>query len=234
MALTCASAEAGPPFVTDDPEPVDFGRWEINTAVTGAWHGHQASLGVPSVDINYGAAPNVQLHAQPRLSIERDGNTEKGVDDTEIGIKYRFYERKSADESSFSLATYPMYMVPTGAKRLGPDRGTRGVFLPLWAQYDRGAWSVYGGSGYRLNRGPDGRNSTFTGVTVLRQFTEALQIGVEAFHETATSHDAGSTSGFNVGGTRQLSDRLNLLFSAGRSFGEGASNLFYVGLQAHF
>lgn len=233
-ALACVSAEAGPPFVTDDPEPVEFQHWEINSAVTGAWHGDVSSLGVPSVDINYGVVPNVQLHAQPRYSIERDGGTEKGIDDTEVGVKYRFYEHKAADDSSLMLAVYPMYMLATGARRLGADRGSRGIFLPLWAQYDRGPWTIYGGGGYRLNRGPDGRNSTFTGVTVLRQLEEKLQLGIEAFHETATATDAGSSSGFNIGGTRQLSDRLNLLFSAGRSFGEGAANLFYVGLQTRF
>jgi hypothetical protein len=26
---------AGPPFVTDDPEPVEYGHWEINNAVVG-------------------------------------------------------------------------------------------------------------------------------------------------------------------------------------------------------
>lgn len=30
LALTAASAFAGPPFRTDDPEPVDYQHWEIN------------------------------------------------------------------------------------------------------------------------------------------------------------------------------------------------------------
>ena len=232
-ALACGGAHAGPPFVTDDPEPVDFRHWEINTAATGALHGGQASLGLPSVDINYGIAPDVQLHAQPRFSIERGAETQKGIDDTEFGVKYRFYESKGEDRS-FMLGVYPMYQLATGARRLGPDRGTHGVFLPLWAQYDRGPWTVYGGGGYRINHGTDARNSTFAGVTVLRQLTDHLQLGVEAFHETATASVARSTSGFNLGGSRTLTQHLNLLFSAGRSFGDAAADLLYVGLQAHF
>lgn len=35
IVLACAMAHAGPPFVTDDPEPVELQRWEINTADTG-------------------------------------------------------------------------------------------------------------------------------------------------------------------------------------------------------
>jgi hypothetical protein len=233
LAFAPVIAAAGPPFLTDDPEPVDFGQWEINTAATGSWRAGSASLGVPSVDINYGVAPNVQLHAQPRFSIEHDGAAQKGFDDTEVGVKYRFYEDKR-DDRSFMLGIYPMYQVATGARRLGTDRGTHGVFLPVWAQYDRAAWTLYGGGGYRINHGPDARNSTFTGVTILRRITQELQLGVEAFRETATAIDARPTRGFNVGGARVLSPHFNVLFSAGRSFGDAASTLFYVGVQAHF
>lgn len=233
LSGAAAIAHAGPPFVTDDPEPVEYEHWEINTAATAAWRGGQASIGSPSVDINYGVAPNVQLHAQPRLSIERSAGTQQGIDDTEIGVKYRFFERKT-DDGSFMLAIYPMYELATGARRLGPDRGTHGVFLPVWAEYDSGAWTVYGGAGYRLNHGDDARNSTFTGVAVLRQVSEALQLGAEGFHETATAVGARSTSAFNVGGGVVLSPRLDLLFSAGRSFGDGSSDLAYFGLQVRF
>lgn len=233
LAGACASVHAGPPFVTDDPEPVDYRHWEINTAVTGAWHGGQASFGVPSIDINYGIAPDVQLHAQPRYSVERDTGTQKGIDDTEVGVKYRFYDYK-LDDRSFMLGVYPLYQLATGTKRLGPDRGTHGVFLPLWAQYESGAWTVYGGGGYRVNHGPDARNSTFTGVTILRNVREGLQLGVEGFHETPATWDARSTSGINIGGSQVLSPRLGLLFSAGRSSGEGASDLLYVGIQLRF
>jgi hypothetical protein len=233
LLCCCARAFAGPPFVTDDPEPVEATHWEINTAATGAWRSGQASLGLPSVDINYGAAPNVQLHAQPRYSVQRDGETQRGIDDTELGVKYRFWERK-ADAGSAMLGVYPMYQLATGARRLGADRGTHGIFLPLWAQYEQGGWTVYGGAGYRLNRGTGASNSTFTGVTVLRQVSDGLQIGAEVFHETPMAIDARSSTGFNLGGAHMLSPRLNLLFSAGRTFGDAAENLFYLGLQLHF
>lgn len=233
--LACASAAvlAGPPFVTDDPEPVDYRHWEINTAATGAWHSGRASLGLPSVDINYGAAPNLQLHAQPRYSIERDGDTRRGLDDTEVGVKYRLYERK-ADVASLMLGIYPMYQLSTGARRLGPDRGAKGMFLPVWAQYERGDWTAYGGWGYRINRGQDSRNSTFTGVTLLRKVAEGLQLGAEVFHETPAAMDAASTAGFNVGGTKALTEQMALLFSLGGSHGDERSNLFYLGLQTRF
>jgi hypothetical protein len=35
--LSAAPALAGPPFVTDDPEPVDYQHFEINTAMQGTY-----------------------------------------------------------------------------------------------------------------------------------------------------------------------------------------------------
>jgi hypothetical protein len=225
---------AGPPFVTDDPEPVEPHHWEINSAVTGSWHGNQASVGVPTLDINYGAIPDVQLHAQPRHSIEHgNGATARGVDDTEIGVKYRFFDRHN-DSSAVMLGIYPMYQLATGARRLGPDRGSHGILLPLWAQYEKGDWTLYGGSGYRIGRGADARNSLFNGATLLRQVRPGVQLGIEVFHETATTTVGGSTRGFNFGGTLKLAPGLNLLLSAGRSFAQTPSNLLYIGLQNHF
>ena len=90
MLMASRAAWAGPPFVTDDPEPVDHRRWEINSAITGNWGGGLRSAGIPSVDINYGVRPNLQMHAQPRFTYEKADQTHTGLDDTEVGMKYRF------------------------------------------------------------------------------------------------------------------------------------------------
>ena len=235
-ALSCCTAllaHAGPPFVTDDPEPVGLRHWEINTAATASWRGPQGSFGLPSVDINYGAGENVQLHAQPRFDLERGGGTNRGIDDTEVGIKYRFVDQ-GEEGHAFMMGVYPMLRLATGARRLGQDRGTHGVFLPMWLQLDRGPWTAYGGVGYRLNREVGGRNSTFAGLTILREVREGLQVGVEGFHETSTATAARPTTGFNVGAVKRLTGRLNLLASIGRARSESPVNLAYLGLQVHF
>src|SRR5580704_10565505 len=53
--LASETCFAGPPFLTDDPVPVDRGHWEINnfsagTLVKGAFAG-----AMPGVDANYGS-----------------------------------------------------------------------------------------------------------------------------------------------------------------------------------
>jgi hypothetical protein len=52
-------AFAGPPFITDDPEPVDLDHWEVYAFSAGAnGRGDTTGLG-PSMEVNYGAAPGL-------------------------------------------------------------------------------------------------------------------------------------------------------------------------------
>ena len=228
------AAWAGPPFVTDDPEPVEFHKWEINTAINGAWGDGQASVGAPTVDINYGALPNVQLHAQPRYSFVKDeAGKRHGLDDTEIGIKYRFLDVTRGDAHTMA-GVYPMYQLPTGARRLGEDRGRHQVFLPVWLQEEVGKWTFYGGMGYRFNRAPEGRNSTFAGGVLLYAISESLHLGGELFEESANAAGGARTRGGNLGGSLELSKAVSLLFSAGRSRSEITQTLAYIGLQTRF
>lgn len=215
--LLSTAAFAGPPFLTDDPEPVKYGHWEINYAVSKIWREGSTSTALPAVDINYGILPDVQVHAQPRFSREQGADgTHTGIDDTEVGIKYRFLSIENG-ATSFMAGIYPMLQLPTGDRALGATRGKLQSFLPLWAQFSHSGWTLYGGVGYRINQGLDNRNSVFTGATTLYQLSPGLQLGGEIFHETADAKDSSSTAGFNLGGIANLAPHYNLLFSAGRN-----------------
>src|SRR5579862_4574393 len=85
-------AYAGPPYVTDDPEPVDYQHWEfyiasIDQKVRGDWSGT-----APHFEINYGVVPNVQLHLIVPLACDVPpfGAAHYGVGDIELGSKIRF------------------------------------------------------------------------------------------------------------------------------------------------
>lgn len=215
------SAWAGPPFVTDDPEPVEYRRWEVNYAASKTLRSGSASAAVPSIDMNYGLLPDVQLHAQPRYALEKNAaGRNLAIDDTEIGVKYRFLNVERGN-STIMAGIYPLYQMPTGDVRLGPGRGKGQGFLPLWLQRNSGKWAVYGGAGYRINPGAGNRNSVFVGGSLLYQFTPALQFGAEVFHETANSLAGHSNAGFNLGGRYGLATDYNLLFSTGK----GISNV---------
>ena len=49
---------AGPPFVTDDPEPVEYRHWEIYLASQHAKDKDGWSGTAPHFEVNYGVLPN--------------------------------------------------------------------------------------------------------------------------------------------------------------------------------
>src|ERR1700677_5173305 len=88
------SALAGPPFLTDDPEPVDYQHWEINAFSAGGHvHGETSGDGA-AVELNYGLLPNVQVHVTPAIAYDKisGGKVQYGYGDTELGVKYRFID----------------------------------------------------------------------------------------------------------------------------------------------
>jgi hypothetical protein len=52
---------AGPPFLTDDPEPTDYQHWENHLFATGIHEGGAYIINGPAVEINYGILPDTQL-----------------------------------------------------------------------------------------------------------------------------------------------------------------------------
>lgn len=230
-------AWAGPPFVTDDPDPVKYHHWEINYAASKTWRQGSVSAAFPSIDINYGFSPDMQLHAQPRYSSERTATGRYfGLDDTEFGVKYRFLNIEQGD-STIMAGIYPTLLIPTGDTRLGPGRGKGQSFLPLWLQRNSEKWTIYGGTGYRINPGTGNQNSVFLGGAALYQVTPSLQLGGEVFHETSDAVVGQSTAGFNLGGSYNLTHDYNLLFSAGKGISNvSATNQYsvYSALQVFY
>ena len=89
VLLFTSPAFAGPPFITDDPEPVELGHWEVYGFSAGAFGSHDASGLGPSLEVNYGVAPNLQLHVITGLAYDDPSGSglRMGVSDTELGAK---------------------------------------------------------------------------------------------------------------------------------------------------
>ena len=88
LVIPVGSAFAGAPFVTDDPEPVEVQHLEVNYALSKTWQEDGASASLPSMDINYGFSPNIQLHAQPKYAYEREGHEKNdGFEIRKITVK---------------------------------------------------------------------------------------------------------------------------------------------------
>ena len=208
---------AGPPFRTDDPEPVEYQHWEVYifsaaTLVQGDTNGV-----LPGVEVNYGVVPDIQLHAVVPLAFDKPSGSgmQNGIGDIELGAKYRFIHE---DENGWQpqVGVFPLIEVPTGDANKALGAGQTRIYLPVWLQKSVGKWLTYGGGGYWINPGVGNQNYWFTGWLLQRQVTEQLALGGEVFHQTADTLGGKGSSGFNLGGVYDFSENHHLLFSAGR------------------
>jgi hypothetical protein len=236
--LFAVPALAGPPFRTDDPEPVEFQHFEINvlslgTKTTSGWTGV-----LPGLEVNYGALPNLQLHAIVPVgyTAPEGGRMGFALGDIELGAKYRFIT-PGEDDWFPQVGIFPLVEVPVGNQNLGLGTGHVQVFLPIWLQKDFDPWTVYGGGGYWINPGVGNKNYGFFGVALWRKVTEKLNVGVEVFHQTSSADGVKESTGFNVGTTYDFSENWHLLSSVGTGMqNRSTTNQFsyYLALQLTF
>jgi hypothetical protein len=170
-AVFNSTAQAGPPFLTDDPEPVEYQHNEFYVfSILDATKGG-ATVQAPAFEYNYGIAPETQVHIiAPFTCFASNGNpTEYGFGDIQLGIKYRFL--KETDDWP-QLGIYPMLMVPSGNADRGLGNGSAWAQLPLWAQKSWGKWTTYGGIGLAINPCSGHNNYLFGGWLLQRKLTE--------------------------------------------------------------
>jgi hypothetical protein len=227
--LAINSAQAGPPFVTDDPEPPPPGGWEINVPFILERASGSTDMDAPLFDLNYGL-PNVQLKLEfPVEIVHEDGaGTATGPGDVLLGVKWRFFNN---DQSQLQLGTYPQLLAPTGDRVRGLGQGQPAYVLPLLVQKSWDKWTLYGNVGYWWQNGADTRNYFYAGAVLEREINERLTLGVELFGNSPKERGGRSDIAFNFGGSWKLSTHLNLLFTAGRDIVGDTTAMAYVGLQ---
>lgn len=221
---------AGPPFLTDDPEPVELGHLELYLFALGQRvPGESSGLG-PAVEFNYGVLPDTQFHVVLPWAYDRTQGlpAQGGLGDTEVGVKYRFVHETG---SLPQVGVFPFVEVPTGSEDRRLGTGHARLYLPVWAQKAWGPWTTYGGAGWWRNPGAGNRNWTYAGWLVQRDLGEKLTLGAEAFHATAATSPGRASTGLNAGGQVNLSPSHHLLFSAGRTVTGVAQTYFYLGYQ---
>ena len=221
--------QAGPPFVTDDPELPPPGGWEINVPFIVEHASGITEMDAPLFDLNYGL-PNIQLKLEfPIAVIHEDNNgTQAGPGDSLVGVKWRFL---NDERSQLELGTYPQLLFLTGDSRHGLGEGRAAFVLPLVAQKSWGKWTIYGNIGYWWQTASDTRDYFYAGAVLEREITDRLTLGAELFGNSPKERATTSDFAFNVGGTWKLSKHLNLLFSGGRDIVGETHAMAYLGLQ---
>jgi len=227
--LAISLAQAGPPFVTDDPEPPPPGGWEINLPFTLEHTPGKTEMDAPLFDFNYGL-PDVQLKLEFPIRIvhEDSDGTSAGAGDLLVGVKWRFLHN---EQSQLQLGIYPQLLLPTGDHTRGLGEGRPAFVLPLVAQKNWAKWTLYGNVGYWWQTATETRNYFYAGAVLEREINERLTLGVELFGNSSKERGSRSDVAFNLGGTWKLSNHVNLLFTAGRDIIGDTSAMAYVGLR---
>jgi hypothetical protein len=221
VLLAGRAAIAGPPFQTDDPDPVAFRHFEMYafSLSDGTTEGG-TTVEVPSYEVNYGVVPNVQLHLVFPLTVSlapQGGPVNYGVGDTELGAKIRFVkEAKYLPE----VGIFPFFELPSGSASKGLGVGTTWYRLPLWIQKSWGPWTSYGGGGEAIVPEDGYKNYPFAGLLVQRQINKRWMLGMELYGHGAEGEAATSTAAStmaDLGGSFEFKDGFDLLFAGGRS-----------------
>jgi Putative MetA-pathway of phenol degradation len=207
LAMLMQPAAAGPPFVSDDPEPTDTNHFEIYTFDNGT-NTRSGTSGESGIDFNYGAAPNLQLTATvpAGYSDTMGGGTEVGAGNVELAAKYRFLHQ---DNFGLDVSVFPRIFLPSGSTTIGDDHGS--LLLPIWVQKDFGKdWSAFGGGGCTFN---EIRLADFcqAGGVLTYQLLPKLQIGGELFHQTADRQGTPASTSLGIGWRYDVTDNYHLL-----------------------
>jgi len=242
LILHSTVALAGPPFQTDDPEPVDFRHYELylfgNTDGTPV----ETDTTGPAVEFNWGALPNLQIHAvlplgaimpsdNPIYLPGAVGPNAYGLIDTELGVKYRWVKETKYRPM---IGTFTMLEIPTGSYAKGLGVGKPWYKLPVWLQKDWGHWTTYGGGGYEIIHQFQYRNFAYEGWLVQRDIGKKWTLGAEVFHHGVEGYATPQTQAstlVDVGGYYYFRNPgFQLLFAYGHSVYGQTENYAYLGL----
>lgn len=242
LASPKLQAQAGPPFQTDDPTPVDYGHYEAY--IFGSADGtpvEMDSIG-PAFEFNWGAVPRIQLHIilplgvaaplnSPVYAPAGQGPTAFGPTDMELGVKYGFIKQTKRRPQ---IGTFTMLELPTGSYSKGLGVGRVWYKLPLWVEKEFGPWSLVGGAGYTLVHQTQYDSFAYGGFLVKRELGKKLELSAEVFshgREGLATPQTQSSTLIDAGGYYHFkSPGLQLLFAYGHSIAGQTENYAYLGL----
>jgi hypothetical protein len=237
VALLCAPiavrAQAGPPFITNDPGTPGNGNWEINIASAQSISRGSAAYQVPQIDLNYGLGRRVQLTYEiPYVLQTADRQSrQSGWSNAFPGIKWRFFDQ---GEGGWQLSLFPQMEAnaPSSAQQKGIAVPASRFLLPLEVTKRLGPIDVDFEAGYYFPK--HGVSERILGLVAGRSMTERLDLGVEVYNDRAVGAPPNQTT-LGLGGRYKLSRGFIALFMAGRSV-SGTTNgqpdfIGYFGVQ---
>jgi hypothetical protein len=218
----------GPPFFTDDPQPVDFKHWEFYVSSVSTLHPDIWSGTSPHFEVNYGLIPDLQVHLlfPINYSYSLHHRADFGYGNTEFGVKYCFIHET---ENRPQVGIFPILDIPT-IKNPEFSNGKTQLFIPVWAQKTWGKLTTYGGLGYSINPGPGNKNWIFTGWEIQYDFSPKFMLGGELYYHTRDAIGTRSVAACNIGGSVNFTEEFHFIFSLGHNLVNDAFFSAYIGI----
>lgn len=237
---------AGPPLITDDPETLPKGRFELNTAYTLNLSDRSAASGgraweqeAPIFDLNYGLLEGVQLKFEVPFAVSdpADGSDARaGIGDLSLGVKLRLVGEADAP---LSVSIYPAVGLPLGSSSRGLGAGRPSLTLPvqIGRHFLDDRLFLYADFGYQDRLGSGESDQWFAGLAAEYLVSDGVVLCGELRHEFGV-RELPEDSLFNVGFKWTLTESAAVIGSAGRSFDPrpdaGSALLVYFGIQWSF
>jgi hypothetical protein len=229
LVLGQAGVRAGPPFTTDDPEPVGYHHWEFYIASTQQFQKSEVDATLPHFEVNYGVLPNVQLHLLAPIDyVHTNEGSSFGYSATELGVKLRFMEET---DNLPQIGTFPIIEIPTRIGKNHVESSNIQILIPVWLQKSWGNLTTYGGAGFWHNPGGERKNWLSAGWLIQYAVSNALTLGGEIFYHTADTTDGAPEVLIHFGGFVNIDSNNHLLFCIGPSVVGEHSISGYLGYQ---
>ena len=210
LLLSFKTAHAGPPYLTDDPEPTDTGHFENYLYVLGTQAEGAFDAPETGIEVNYGAFADTQLTWSVPLN-PNPGPGGMGIVWAPLGggVKYRFMEE---DENGWrpQAAIFPQISIPVG---VAAHSSPVSELLPVWLQKSFGGWTSFGGGGFTNNPGAGNRDFAIYGWALQHQLTNNLALGAEIFGQTRNSNDDAAATAIGLAALYDFSDRWHVVGS---------------------
>ena len=225
------AALAGPPFQTDDPEPIEYKNYEFYTFAAMARLPGETDIQGPAIEFNWGALPNTHLHiiVPAATYLPEYGVSAFGPGGIELGVKYRFIQETKTIPQ---IGTFTMFEIPAGNADRGLGVGKTWYKIPLWAQKSFGPWTTYGGGGEAVVPVKGFRNYPFAGGLLQRELGKRLTLATEVFYHGQITADTRHATLIDTGGYYKFhgDDSFQMLFCYGHSVSGQREQYAYLGL----
>jgi hypothetical protein len=205
------AAIAGPPYVTDDPDPTETGHYEIYLFASGT-RTQDSKDGAGGMDLSYGAAPDLQLSLTLPVAYENQngGPMIGGIGNVELAAKYRILHQET---NGIDLSVFPRVFLSSGSNRVRDQHPS--FFLPVWLGKHMGKWNTFGGGGCALNNAADSKDFCLFAWAVTYRVLENLELGGEIYHQTPDVAGGLHTTGLGFGARYDRSGTLHFVGSLG-------------------